>query len=378
MNRIVAALLVASGGVALLLALFMRGGLFSDQPPAAPPAATERAVPESHSPGLPAGDDRPAMPPAAPAPPAAVDLATTPEPPSAPPHATPLLPPASSPDGHEAALARETPSPAQLPPSLATQSTAAAPPPTAEEGETPPADAGAAATSAPAIPGPAAEDLEQPDSKVGGPTTEAPLPGMGLLTDTGETEANRVLDPNAAMVRPTARAKKTASPPVSREPKRQETAKAGALPYSILLETYDNAENARKGMAFYQDRGLQAFAVRVDLGGDGIKHRLFAGSFATAEEARAVIAHYRLSGKMAKRTPFTAHIGVFDQAQALEEAKRKAAAAGLTAYSLGAAGGPAHLFVGAFYTREGAIRQCREIEAAGLPCTATERTTARR
>lgn len=383
MNRIVAALLVASGGVALLLALFMPGGFFGDQPPATPTAPQERPASESQSPTPPGGDLRPASPPAAPALPAAASLPATAETASITSEAAPSLPPAFSSDGHVANLAGDAPSLTQQPPPVSAQPSPAEPPLTAEEGEAPPANAGTAASPATAMPGPAIENREvsapQPGGEVGDlAVAEAPLPGMGLLTDTGETEANRVLDPNSAMVRPTARAKKTASPPVSREPRRPEKVKAGALPYSILLETYDNAENARKGLAFYQGKGLQAFTVRVDLGGDGIKHRLFAGSFATAEEARAMIASHRLSGKMVKRTPFTALVGVFDQAAAMDEAKRKAAAAGLAAYSVGAAGGPAHLFVGAFYTQEGAERQCRDLQAAGLPCTVTLRAASSR
>lgn len=376
MNRIVAALLVASGGVALLLALFMPGGFFGDQPPAAPPAPQDRPASESQSPAPPGGDLRPASPPAAPALPTAASLPATSETPSAAPEAAPSLPPAFSSDNHQATPAVETPT-------VSAQPTPAELPLTFEKGVAPPADAGTTASPSTATPGQSIANREvsapQPGGEVGDLAVAEPrLPGMGLLTDTGETEANRVLDPNAAMVRPNARAKKTVSPPVSRQPRRPETDKAGALPYSILLETYDNAENARKGLAFYQGRGLQAFTVRVDLGGDGIKHRLFAGSFATAEEARAMIASHRLSGKMVKRTPFTAMVGVFDQAAAMDEAKRKAAAAGLAAYSIGAAGGPAHLFVGAFYTQEGAERQCRDLQAAGLPCTATLRAASSR
>ena len=199
---------------------------------------------------------------------------------------------------------------------------------------------------------------------------------MGLLTDTGETEANRLDNPRAAMVKVSAIPKgrrQTAMP----APSRQEgaTGSSGDLPYSVLLETFDNPDNAQKGMALYAKKGISAYAVKVDLGTAGIKYRLFCGSFASEGAARGFVEARSLRGKLVKHTPFTAIVGVFNDPQGLSGAMEKVKAAGASPYVLGSADGPLQLAVGAFYTRDGADNQCRELASSGVSCVVERRAT---
>jgi hypothetical protein len=214
-----------------------------------------------------------------------------------------------------------------------------------------------------------------------------PSAGWGLLTDTDETEENRLDDPNAAMVRASTNPKKyrPVPPKIPTQPvakvNHRETGSiipAGDLPFSILLETYDNPENARKGVALYEQKGIAAYVVKVDLGSAGIKYRLFGGTFATEKAAQDSINTRSLRGKPIKHTPYTAIIGVFDNRQELAAAINTISTTAAFPYVLGPPTGPFHLVVGAFYTQDGAEAQCRELIASQLNCTVARRSLAKR
>lgn len=261
---------------------------------------------------------------------------------------------------------------------LSQESTVAASAPTSDtEGEQP---------SPPPAPLPTTEHSDQASDAIpAAPSVDnsPPSTGWGLLTDTGETEENRIDDPNAAMVKATT-PRKTKPVPVKIPTHAVATADhqeagsiaSGDLPFSVLLATYDNRENAQKGAALYGKKGIAAYVVKVNLGDVGSKYRLFSGTFATAELARAFIDDRALRGKLVKHTPFTAVIGAFTDPNALTDIANKATAAGAFPYVLQSAAGPLHLVAGAFYTREGAEHQCRELTASGLPCTVAPRSTA--
>lgn len=253
-----------------------------------------------------------------------------------------------------------------------------APPPTAATVEAPPAEASDDRPASPdiAIPenpeqGQASEPIIPPASADDQPEP----PGMGLLTDTGETAENRLDNPQAAMVKVSTNPKgkrQTTTP----APLRQEGTKdsSGDLPYSVLLETFDNPDNAQKAVALYAGKGISAYAVKVDLGSAGIKYRLFSGSFASEGAARGFINARSLRGKLIKHTPFTAVVGVFNDRQELNQSMEKTKAAGAFPYVFGPANGPFQLVVGAFYTRDGADNQCRELVSSGLSCSVERRS----
>lgn len=147
------------------------------------------------------------------------------------------------------------------------------------------------------------------------------------------------------------------------------------LPFSVLLETYNEQERAHKAIQLYHARGVSAYWVKVDLGRKGIKYRLFTGAFATAAEARSYTAKHKLSDKLVKKTRYSSLVGIY---------KDKKKACGLAdacrnnqwvPYLLDTDKGDYYLYVGAFYTRAGATQQCREMQKAGLPCTPGVRTT---
>jgi len=216
---------------------------------------------------------------------------------------------------------------------------------------------------------------------------QAPMTGLGLLTDTGETEENRLLDPHARQVtaktvpRPKNKTrnqveKASAEQTVKSIEDLQVTMKpAGAYPFSILLETLDKQGNAEQAVKLYDKKGLASFWVKVDLGEQGIKYRLFTGYFPSETAAKTFLVQQRLSGKLIKNTPYAARIGIFGDKNELAAAHAKTVAAGVFPSILGREGGPFTIFVGAFYTAAGADQQCREVMDKGLACQTVPRAT---
>jgi hypothetical protein len=217
--------------------------------------------------------------------------------------------------------------------------------------------------------------------------SQAPMTGLGLLTDTGETEENRLLDPHARQVtaktvpRPKNKTrnqveKASAEQTVKSIEDLQVTMKpAGAYPFSILLETLDKQGNAEQAVKLYDKKGLASFWVKVDLGEQGTKYRLFTGYFPSEKAAKTFLVQQRLSGKLIKTTPYAARIGIFGDKNELAAAHAKTVAAGVFPSILGREDGPFTIFVGAFYTAAGADQQCREVMDKGLACQTVPRAT---
>lgn len=146
-------------------------------------------------------------------------------------------------------------------------------------------------------------------------------------------------------------------------------------PFSILLETFLEQETAQQAIHLYQNHGISAHWVEVDLGETGIRYRLFTGVFSTVSEAQQYSDQNQLFGKPIKPTYYAARVGVYqDQAQ-LANAFVKAGDTGFIPYILGTKKGVYHLYVGAFYTYTGATTQCRALTDAGLSCEPVRRST---
>ncbi len=215
------------------------------------------------------------------------------------------------------------------------------------------------------------------------PTSNNPTQGLGLLTDTGETEDNGILEPRSTQVQPKLpkkAQKKTEGPPTEAITKEAEGLQIaifpeGNYPFSILLETFDELANAQQAVALYRKRGLASFWVKVDLGSSGVKYRLFTGMFPTEAVAQTFRARHHLNAQRVKNASHAALIGTFHDKKELSTVFEKTSAAGAFPYILGTESGPFSLYVGAFYTADGAENQCRELVGKGLPCKAAPRST---
>jgi hypothetical protein len=153
------------------------------------------------------------------------------------------------------------------------------------------------------------------------------------------------------------------------------TLPVGEYPFSILLETFAEQATAEEAVSFYQERGLSAHWVKVDLGEQGIRYRVFTGIFSTMPEAQQYLDENQLVGKPIKLTYYSARIGVYTDKVQLADDFVKTRDTGVVPYILGTKKGEYHLYVGAFYTYIGAVDQCRDLTAAGVSCEPVKRST---
>ena len=150
---------------------------------------------------------------------------------------------------------------------------------------------------------------------------------------------------------------------------------AGEYPYSILLETFLKQESAQQAILKYQERGISAFWVKVNLGNKVIRFRVFTGTFSTETEAQLYLENHQLSGKLVRPTTYSALVGVYqDKAQLITDIV-KTRETGVIPYILRTAKDDYFLYVGAFYTFNGANSQCISLEKAGISCKPVKRST---
>lgn len=149
----------------------------------------------------------------------------------------------------------------------------------------------------------------------------------------------------------------------------------GEYPFSILLETFLDQSTAQLAIPFYQKRGISAYWVKVNLGEDGIRYRLFTGVFRTVPEAQQYLDQNQLIDKLIKGTYYSARVGVYMDKAQLASDFVKTGKTGVIPYILGTKKGDYHLYVGAFYTFIGATAQCRDLTEAGLSCEPVRRST---
>lgn len=240
----------------------------------------------------------------------------------------------------------------------------------------PPADKTAQQPVATALPVPA-------DSKSTSNTAEKAPEPTGLLTDTTETSENQLMDPQSRQVSAASSksAEKTGHGPDQTRPAIETVnleiavTPQGTYPYSILLETFDGLATAQQDIASYRKQGIASYWVKANLGKAGVKYRLFAGMFQTVAAAQDFLDKHHLTGKLVKNTSYAAQIGVFRNTKELALAFVKTSKAGVFPYILGTENGPFFLYVGAFYTTDGAESQCRELMVKGFPCKVVTRST---
>jgi len=156
---------------------------------------------------------------------------------------------------------------------------------------------------------------------------------------------------------------------------RIETTESTDYPFSILLGTFHNLETAKNVQKAYRDKGIFAFWVKVNLGKKGILYRLFAGSFQFWVEADSFQRQHNLTDINIEPTRYAALIGIFSSETDLNNHLQKILEMNYSPYVISRGTNHHYLYVGAFYTKTGAINQCRVLNKNEIPCQAVIRSS---
>ncbi len=156
---------------------------------------------------------------------------------------------------------------------------------------------------------------------------------------------------------------------------RIETTKSTDYPFSILLGAFHNLETAKKVQKAYRDKGIFAFWVKVNLGKKRILYRLFAGSFQFWVDAKSFQQQHNLTDKKIKPTRYAALIGIFSSEIDINDHLQKLLELNYSPYVISRGANHHYRYVGAFYTKAGAINQCLVLTQDEISCQAVVRSS---
>ncbi len=292
-----------------------------------PPSVVRKKLPAaSPAPGAQAA---PAAPPAA-AVPAPTEAVQPPKEPAPTPAATPSV---------------QTPVPPSAAPAVPQRPMVASPKP-----EAPPAQAPAALTPPEAAP--------KPETAA---ASAAPPPAPPIVKPFAVAAPKPSTSPKAvSAAKPAVAAPKPVIAAVPTQGPRQ------AHPYSVLLASCREPENAQAALSQYRRPGFSPYIVRTEVPKKGVWWRTLMGSFKTLQEALAAINRLKLKDAVVVKTPYANLVGEFssekDAAQAAEQLNQK----GLHPYPVNGSSDSVLLVVGGFATSQAAESYRQELEAKGV------------
>jgi hypothetical protein len=161
------------------------------------------------------------------------------------------------------------------------------------------------------------------------------------------------------------------------ETPKPETAPAGvtraAYPFSILLSSCKEKENALAAMAGYRQTGLAPYIVRTDLGGRGIWWRTLTGHYRTLAEATQAKNALKLSDAVVVKTPYANLIGQYGSETEASEAAHRVTQKEVFPYVVKGPGPSFQLMAGAFSSQQAAEIHRRELDARGVSTRTVQR-----
>ncbi len=150
------------------------------------------------------------------------------------------------------------------------------------------------------------------------------------------------------------------------------------LPYSILLASCRTQERLQMRLGQVQGMGLSPYWVKVDLGSGGKNKglwiRLFSGYFGSYAEAEKVRKEKGLTRALVKKTQYASFLGKYSYGSELDERIALLKKDGYSPYWIDNGDGmTVMLYVGAFFTQDGADAKCSELVTWGIECMGVER-----
>ncbi len=197
-------------------------------------------------------------------------------------------------------------------------------------------------------------DVPAADPTIAANTQTAPMP----VPDSSGTAAAPTPAPSASPEAVPAQSEKapavsgTVPPVTSSAP--GFVATTGPLPYAVHSGSYRLSQEAANAVSGFRQKGITAFTAFVSLADKGEWYRIYAGCYATLEEASAAASHIKQTtgeDALSVKAPWSIQVG-----KAVPESKAAKVIEGLTAkgftpYAVsdpGVPGGSVRFFIGAF------------------------------
>jgi len=146
-----------------------------------------------------------------------------------------------------------------------------------------------------------------------------------------------------------------------------------AAPFSILLSSCRDKENALAGLPFYRQAGLRPYVVQTDLGNKGTWWRTLTGSFKSLDEASHAKKAFKLADAVVVKTPFANLVGAYPSEADAAEMAARLGKLGHFPYAVPGPKNSVQLVVGAFLTKPAAEKLQRELAAQGIASQVVQR-----
>ena len=224
---------------------------------------------------------------------------------------------------------------------------------------------------APELPPSAAPAPEPPQA------AEAPPPAQEEKPAETAPAAAAVSPPPPTAGPPDAPAAPTAPPPPvkpepAKPPERARTERIAA-PFSILLSSCRDRENALAGLPYYRQAGLRPYVVQTDLGDKGTWWRTLTGSFKSLDEASHAKKAFNLADAVVVKTPFANLVGAYPSEAGAAEMAARLGKLGHFPYTVPGPKNSVQLVVGAFLAKPAAEKLQRELAAQGIASQVVQR-----
>jgi len=163
-----------------------------------------------------------------------------------------------------------------------------------------------------------------------------------------------------------------AKPEPAKPPERAGTERFAA-PFSILLSSCRDRENALAGLPDYRQAGLRPYVVQTDLGDKGTWWRTLTGSFKSLDEASRAKKAFNLADAVVVKTPFANLLGAYPSEAGAAEMAARLDKLGHFPYMVKGPKETVQLVVGAFLTKPAAEKLQRELAAQGIASQVVQR-----
>jgi hypothetical protein len=136
-----------------------------------------------------------------------------------------------------------------------------------------------------------------------------------------------------------------------------------SFPYSVYLGSFKTRDRAR---TVALNAPSVSYWVSIDLGEKGIWYRVYSGYFRTRDEADTFIKKHQIADGESRFTPYANLIGTYRSDEESNQMNRSLLELGFCPYVIKEADGRSRLFIGAFYQRERAEKEHRDLTAKGI------------
>ena len=136
--------------------------------------------------------------------------------------------------------------------------------------------------------------------------------------------------------------------------------------YTLHLSSYNNLKKVRKELVRHREKGLNPYAIKVDLGKKGVWWGIYIGHYKTRAEAVKAKEALRLADSIVKEKSFASLVGSYATESAMQDMSRKLEELGYFAYAIKGKKDTFRLLTGAFYSRKRAEKLNADLQSHGI------------